>query len=633
MPVIKINYNMYMKRLSAIVLMLGCMIMSHAQTLTTSPNRHISVALTMRDNTPVLETKYNTGKQWVTVSTVTTGLSFDKEISTSQQTLTKTSPVTTHRDNYTMLTGKRSLCMNQANCRTFTFTDAQGRQTDLLLRVYNDGMAFRYAATENRHGGRELTAFHIANGTDRWAQPLDLNGYEDFYYHLTQGSEQPNSKKKAGQWGFPLLTEPQTGIFTLITESGIRRGNSGAHLQNMVDAERYDVVTADETELTPQLSSAWRVVVVGRLADIVQSTLVTDLAEPSKIDDTSWIEPGPASWVYWAYNHGSKDFQIVRQYIDLAHDMHWPYVLIDWEWESMGNGGTIKDAIAYAQSKGVKVMVWYNSLQSWGGDTAWGKAHDLRTAEGRDKEMAWLRDMGISGVKIDFFYGDSRKTMTYYLDLLESAAKYRLLVNFHGATLPRGWQRTYPNLMTTEAVYGAEYYNNGPALTSKAAWHNAVLPFTRNVVGPMDYTPGTFSDSQNPHITSHAHELALYFLFESALQHMPDRPEAYRGLPDEVRTLLSALPTAWDDTRLLSGYPGESVVIARRKGHTWYVVGINGTDHEATLPLQVKALGKTLQLFADGTDKRSFAITPSVRVKDIDHVKCLPRGGFVAVIR
>ena len=187
--------------------------------------------------------------------------------------------------------------------------------------------------------------------------------------------------------------------------------------------------------------------------------------------------------------------------------------------------------------------------------------------------------------------------------------------------------------MTTEAVYGAEYYNNGPALTSKAAWHNAVLPFTRNVVGPMDYTPGTFSDSQNPHITSHAHELALYFLFESALQHMPDRPEAYRGLPDEVRTLLSALPTAWDDTRLLSGYPGESVVIARRKGHTWYVAGINGTDHEATLPLQVKALGKTLQLFADGTDNRSFAITPSVRVKDIDHVKCLPRGGFVAVIR
>ena len=161
--------------------------------------------------------------------------------------------------------------------------------------------------------------------------------------------------------------------------------------------------------------------------------------------------------------------------------------------------------------------------------------------------------------------------MNYYIDLMEDAARYGLLINFHGATLPRGWQRTYPNLMTTEGVYGAEWYNNLPVLTNAAACHNATLPFTRNVVGSMDYTPGTFSDSQHPHITSDCHELALPILFESGLQHMPDRPSVYLHLPEDVKALLSTLPTAWDDTRLLTGYPGKDVVLARRKENKWYI--------------------------------------------------------------
>ena len=141
-----------------------------------------------------------------------------------------------------------------------------------------------------------------------------------------------------------------------------------------------------------------------------------------------------------------------------------------------------------------------------------------------------------------------------------------------------------------EAVYGAEWYNNRPILTNRAAKHNATLPFTRNVVGPMDYTPGTFSDSQHPHITSHGHELALTVIFESALQHMPDRPESYHILPNEVIKFLSTLPTAWDDTKLISGYPGESVILARRKGNIWYIGGLNGTDEPAKLSFSPKTL-------------------------------------------
>ena len=221
--------------------------------------------------------------------------------------------------------------------------------------------------------------------------------------------------------------------------------------------------------------------------------------------------------------------------------------------------------------------------------------------------------------------------MDYCQDLLECAAKHHLLVNFHGATIPRGWQRTYPNLLSTEGVYGAEWYNNVPTFTDKAASHNATLPFTRNVIGPMDYTPCTFSDSQHPHITTNGHELALTILYESGLQHLADRPESYLAQPKEVQEFLSQLPAVWDDTRFVSGYPGESVVLARRSGKIWYVAGINGTDETKTLSLPLQEIINTqLQatLFADG---EPWNITHPTTIPD--SITCRPRGGFVCIIR
>nr|MCR4582767.1 glycoside hydrolase family 97 catalytic domain-containing protein [Prevotella sp.] len=224
--------------------------------------------------------------------------------------------------------------------------------------------------------------------------------------------------------------------------------------------------------------------------------------------------------------------------------------------------------------------------------------------------------------------------MAYCLDLLESAARHHLLINFHGATIPRGWQRTWPNLMSTEGVYGAEWYNNVPTFTAKAAAHNATLPFTRNVVGPMDYTPCSFSDSQHPHITTHAHELALTVLFESGLQHLADKPESYFAQPQEVRDFFSHLPVVWDETRFVSGYPGESIVLARRSGDTWYIAGINGSNEqkELALPLEdilqqpVKATS-----FLDAGE-RAWQIQSSVTELPTT-VTCLPRGGFVYIVR
>jgi hypothetical protein len=221
--------------------------------------------------------------------------------------------------------------------------------------------------------------------------------------------------------------------------------------------------------------------------------------------------------------------------------------------------------------------------------------------------------------------------MNYCIDLLQSAAKHHLTVNFHGATLPRGWQRTYPNLLSTEAVYGAEWYNNGPTFTNKAAAHNATLPFTRNVVGSMDYTPCAFSDSQNPHITSNAHELALTVLYESGLQHIADRPESLLAQPKEVQDFFGQLPAAWNDTKFVGGYPADYVVIARECNGKWFVAGINGTDneHEITVNLDFIKDGK-FTMFADNGNADSPWAISNIDANSLPKsVKMLPRGGFV----
>lgn len=571
------------------------------------------------------------------LSRSTLGLETDTQKLAGNLKLKSVSAVKRVTDDYRMITGKRSHCVNEASERIYSFENEAGQTLEVTFRVYDDGIAFKYginAAVDEENVIREHTTYTVPKGARRWMQQYDP-GYEKFFPLSTDGKL--TNRPEVDLWGYPALVEPQDSVFVLITEANIRRGHCGSLLYNGGQCDSYQVRLADKQSVGDGLwESPWRLLIIGDLSDVVESTLVTDVSDPSKVEDTEWINPGMVSWIYWAHNHGSKDYQIVKEYIDLATRMKWPYDLIDWEWDEMGNGGNLQDAVKYALEQGIKPLLWYNSSTSWLGP---GPLYRLNKKEDREKEYKWLSDMGVAGIKVDFFTGDSVATMNYYMDLLEDAVKYKLMLNFHGATIPRGWQRTYPHLMSVEGVYGAEWYNNNSILTNRAAEHNATLPFTRNVVGPMDYTPGTFSDSQHPHITSHGHELALPVIFESALQHMPDRPSVYEGLPEAVKHLLSELPTAWDDTKLLAGYPGVEVVMARRKGDVWYIAGINGTNESRTLRAPLAAIpvsGKQVSLFKDGTDDRSFAIEENIPLSDEEtglEIKCLPRGGFVAVIR
>ena len=459
-------------------------------------------------------------------------------------------------EDYMMVAGKRKHCHNEANERIYTYSNPDGKVLDVILRVYNDGVAIRYKLPDGTVVTEDRTAYTVRDWTNRWISPLKTD-YESFFPLATDGGptkERMWPRPEPGRWAYPALVQPAENVFTLISEADLRHGDSASSLDNSADNEVYQVHMTGPAAFHGG-ESPWRVVIIGSLSDIVESTLITDLSSYAEFDP-DWVEPGVSSWVYWAYNHGSKDFQLDKEFIDLAAEQGWPYCLIDWEWPEMENGGDITDLIAYASEKGVKINLWYNSGTSWIGEGAPQPQDRLLEPERREQELAWLESMGISGIKVDFFLPDNAEMVDYYLDILKDAARHHLLVDFHGCTIPRGWQRTWPNLMSMESVYGAEMYNNGPVMTTRAAVHNATLPFTRNVVGPMDYTPGTFSDSQFPHITTYAHELALPILFESGLQHMPDRPDVYGGLPGEVRELLSGLPSAWDDTKLLAGYPG-----------------------------------------------------------------------------
>lgn len=523
---------------------------------------------------------------------------------------------------YDMLTGKRLHVKKKARESSHALQSGG----ILKVRVYDDGVAFQKVSRKSMgYNGEEETTIDLSAATNTWLMKWS-DGSEGFF-------PKNQTTKQGDRWSIPALFEFPNGVFGLLHEADVHHDNAACSLYSTAKTGEFRIVTDKNDQVAE--ASTWKVMLIGSLSDVVESTLVTDVSTPCILADTSWIQPGVASWVYWAYNHGSNDYDIIKKYTDMAVELRLPYVLIDAEWDEMKNGKTVVDAVNYAKQRGIKPMIWYNSSVGWI-NGAPGPKFRLNKPEDREKEFAWCESIGVAGVKIDFFSGENNMNMAYCIDLLECAAKHHLAVNFHGATVPRGWMRTYPNLVSTEGVYGAEWYNNVPTFTKRAAAHNATLPFTRNVIGSMDYTPCAFSDSQHPHITSHAHELALTALFESGIQHLADRPESFLAQPQEVKEYLGQLPTAWDETLLLAGYPGENAVMARRSGSVWYIAGISGKDEPQEISFstkRMKKMGKQVLSFEDSGDSQQPWKITTAPAQQHYSIACQPRGGFVLVIK
>jgi len=614
-----------------------------------SPDRKISVALFAKEGKEAgewfLTSAYtNSGKTTGPIPAIDLGLSRSDQDFSKELKLLKVSRPVPVTEQYNAVHGKRSLCTNAGNEVTVSFENPSKAKLNIIIRAYNDGIAFRYEFPEKQGSfvmKDEFTSYTIARETTRWMEKWNPAN-EGLYTSMSE------AKVQQQEWCYPALFKlKDSSCWFLLHEADLDRSYCGTKLSNKTDSAIYKLtfpnpgdgrgIGASNPTITLPWKSPWRVIIIGSLSDIVASTLVDDVSTPSVIKNTGWIRPGLVSWNYWSSNHGTRDYKTVTEFADLAADMNWPYTLLDWEWDSMTNGGNVEDAAKYILSKGVTPLIWYNS----GGDHTWVSSTPkdrMLTHENRVAEFTKLKKMGFAGVKVDFFESEKQDMIRYYLDILEDAAQFEMMVYFHGCIVPRGWSRTYPNLMTYEAVRGAEWYNNGPEFTNTAPEHNTVLPFTRNVVGSMDYTPVTFTNSQFPHLTSYGHELALGILFESGLQHLADRPEGYYQLPDAAKTFLRELPNAWDDIKLLEGTPGRDLVLARRKGTAWYIGGISADLRERKKTIRFSFLPDgvkyKLTLIADGKhDKDLNTKYVVISNKDSVDVRLLRRGGFAASLK
>lgn len=643
--------NLYRHILFSCFILLSGIIEAHSQTVSVhSPNQKIEVLLVKRGGANTgqgawaLKVAYvSDNKPADIIPKIDLGLlRSDQDFSNNLTFLNASKPVLIN-EKYTAIHGKKSICTNTGNEVTVHFQNTGKVKLNVIIRAYNDGVAFRYEFPDKNGSYTikdELTSYTIPETTTRWMEKWNTAN-EGLY------AASATDKILQQEWCYPaLFNTADKSCWYLIHESDVDRNNCATKLSNVAAKDQYKLTYPNpkdgrgQGEALPTVAlpwkSPWRVVIMGSLQDIVASTLVDDVAPPSVIKETSWIKPGLVSWNYWSSNHGTMDYKIVTSFADLAANMNWQYTLLDWEWDKMSNGGNLEDAIKYISAKGVKTLMWYNSGGPHTGVTSTPRDRML-THAARVEEFTKLNKLGVAGVKIDFFESEKQDMIKYYLDILEDAAQFKIMVYFHGCIVPRGWARTYPNLMTYEAVRGAEWYNNGPDFTTTAPEHNATLPFTRNVVGAMDYTPVTFTNSQFPHLTSYGHELALSVLFESGLQHFADRPEGYYALPDAAKAFLRNVPNAWDDTKLIDGYPGKDVIMARRKNDAWYMGGINAELREKQKNIKLDFLADKVKykftLIADGAHDKEFSTQYIVVDKaSTVAIKMLRRGGFAAVL-
>jgi len=562
--------------------------------------------------------------------------------------LVATSPVRRHHERYTMAAAKRSLIEVNANEQTLTVANALGQRMDLTLRAANDGIAFRYTVAEpglaRKTFREELTSLRFAPEARAWLQPMSVAetgwkrvnpSYEEHYQmEVAVGTPSPSP---AG-WVFPALFKAGAN-WVALTEAGMdgRFHASRLRADSTGGVYRFGLPMPAEVftgggllaDVAGTLVTPWRVLAIGSLKTLVESTLGTDLAAPAIAFDKARLLPGHASWSWALLKDDGTVFEVQKRFIDHAADMHWAYTLVDADWDRKIGDARMKELVDYARTKGVAILVWYNSSGAWN-DTEYTPKSALLTPEARATQFARLKALGVKGVKIDFFGGDGASMQAYYVDLLKETAAAGLLVNFHGATLPRGWARTYPHLMTAEAVKGFEFATFTQPDQDAVARHVAMLPFTRNLFDPMDFTPMVFGDIPNiRRATRNGFELAESVLLLSGIQHFAETPEGMATVPPAVKGLLQDLPRHWDEVRFLAGEPGHLVVLARRAGRRWFVAGINADEAPRSVELDLAFLGRRSGLLlTDGEGEREFAQGRLAAPRPT--LTLAPHGGFVA---
>lgn len=568
--------------------------------------------------------------------------------------LAGSSPVRPFARSFDLHAGKTSRVDYRANEREFTLENDRGQRCSVLFRVSDDGVAFAYrlpgegttqvlGETSGFALPRGATAFlsPMARAKSGWARTNP--SYEDHYTHdMTPGTP---SEYGAG-WVLPALFRLDDDRWLLVSETGVGPEYTASHLAETASGEstyRIEFAPADhnlpQDDVCPTVplpfTTPWRSVALGSLETLFENTLAQALAEP-RYPDRGVYRPGRATWSWLPLKDEATVFDVQKRFVEMAHRLGYEYCLVDALWDTQIGYDRMAELSDYARTLGVGLLLWYNSNGDWN-DAPQSPRDRMNTPEARRQEMEWMQRHGIKGIKVDFFGGDKQAAMRLYDEILRDADRYGLYVNFHGTTLPRGWDVMYPNFATGEAVMGMEYVTFDQHNADLQPQHCTDLVFTRNVTAPMDFTPLMLNTRLAPdgrsgveRRTTAAFELALPVLFTSSVTHIGLTPENLATLPDEAIRYLALAPAAWNESRLLSGYPGRDAVVARRSGERWFVAGINGENRAKTLSftLPAGAENRPAVLITDGPQPNSLQaarITTSARTE----IEVGAHGGFV----
>ena len=547
----------------------------------------------------------------------------------------------------------------RANELTCHLENEQGQKLGVVFRVSDNDVAFRY--TLPHQGGKasvtvkeEQTGFRFPEQTTTFLCPQSdaMIGWKRTKpsYEEEYKADAPMSDRSQYGHGytFPCLFRIGNDGWVLVSETGVDSRYCGSRLSDVSEGNLYTVAfpMAEENNGNGTVAPAfalpgatpWRTITVGdHLKPIVETTVPWDVVSPLYETKHDYrFGRGTWSWILW--QDGSINYDDQVRYIDFASAMGYEYALIDNWWDTRIGHQRMKSLVEYARDKGVELFLWYSSSGYWN-DIEQGPVNRMDNAIIRKREMKWLQSLGVKGIKVDFFGGDKQETMRLYEDILSDADDHGLMVIFHGCTLPRGWERMYPNYVGSEAVLASENMVFNQHFCDEEAFNTCLHPFIRNTVGSMEFG-GFFlnkrlnrnNDGGTTRRTTDVFQLATTVLFQNPVQNFALAPNNLKDVPAVCMDFMKRVPTTWDETRFVDGYPGKYVVLARRQGDTWYLAAVNAGKEPLKLKLDLEMFaGKTVALYKD--DKKGEPELTSLKVKENGKVQLeiRPQGGILCI--
>ena len=569
------------------------------------------------------------------------------------------SPLTS---SYSMRGTKASSHDYKATKAVIDMENKDHQRFSIIFQVSNNDIAFRYTIPRQNVGRKEmkrvrikseLSSFNFPDGTTTFISPQigPETGWEQTKPSYEEGYSADAPMDTPSQYGhgyiFPALFHLGGG-WALVSETGVGSNYCGSHLSDYQSGVGYTVAYPDAGEnngygtdfaaIPLPGETPWRTITLGQtLKPIVETTISYDLVEPLYKPSTDY-KPGRYTWSWLIWQDKSINYDDQVKFIDLASAMGFEYCLVDNWWDTQIGRDRIEGLSKYAQSKGVHLLLWYNSNGFWN-DAPQGPRDCMSTAIAREKEMKWMQSIGIKGIKVDFFGGDKQETMRLYEDILSDANRYGLQVVFHGCTVPRGWERMYPNFVASEAVLASEnvFFNEGAAI--KQPFDLTLHPFCRNATASMDWggiimNKHLSPDNKSRHTrkTTDIFELASGLIMQTSVQCVAMQPNNLGELPEFELDFLRRLPTTWEETRFIDGYPGRYVVLARKATNgQWYIAGLNAQKEPLTLTLDLPmfAPGETLRYYVDEPSGKPTVIPIKIDKKGRAKVTIQPNGGLI----